>query len=223
MWVDTLIYSGWRSIRTIPKMTSIFLKSKRGATLSAIAILSLLFWLSPVAINPSPYRYEMSIILVFSIFLLWHQPPSVLFLGESSRQTGVVLGKFSSSVLPLRVVALLDHRRTGYLVGGFSILTDNLRTQSDYHWRQTVDDLADLLPTIILDARTDKEIVVKEVAMIYGNKNRLSRTYFISDINGNAPALAANGLSILSEGVRSIKPEEILDVVKEMKNVKNDR
>jgi hypothetical protein len=150
-----------------------------------------------------------------AIALLWLQPPCVLVLGASSRQTGRALALVSSASFPFRVVALLDHRRTGYVVGTFSPLTDNLRTESDHHWRSTVDGLADHVPLIVLDARTDTPIVVSEVKQIMERPGRRDRTIFVIGFDGQAPALEVHGVSPRAPDVRTLQEDELELAVKE--------
>jgi hypothetical protein len=209
MWLDTVTRWGLRSLRTAPLMATVFLRSKRGSTLTGVAVVCLCVWLSPFATQPSPYRYHMSVTLILTLIFLWLQPPCVLVLGASSPPTGRALALVSSALFPFRVVALLDHRKTGYILGSFSPLTDNLRTESDSHWRTTVDHLADHVPLIVLDARTDTPIVVSEVRQILGQPSRLHRTAFIVGAEGEAPALRAHGLSHESAVIRAVREEEI--------------
>jgi hypothetical protein len=137
-------------------------------------------------------------------------------LGESSSSTGKALGHVSCGVYPLRVVALLDLRRTGYVVGSFSFLTDSLRTESDQDWRNVVDSVADWVRLIVLDARTDSPIVVSEVGILVSRPDRLRRAFFVVGPDGEAPALAAHNLAADSPGIRSMQEEEIETVLKKV-------
>lgn len=214
IWVDTIIWWGFRSIRAVPMMAAIFLRSKRGSTSVGIVVVFLCFWFSPFAEHHSPYRFHMSAGLIFTVILLWLQPPCALVLGASSPPTGRALRAVSSVLFPFRVVALLDHRRTGYIVGTLPVFTDNLRTESDHHWRTTVDNLADRVPLIVLDARTDTEIVVSEIKQLLDKPERLSRTVFVVGPNGDAPALLAHDLSHNSAGIKTVTEESIGAVLK---------
>lgn len=220
LWVDTLLKCGLRSLGAVPMMLRVFGRSSRGATLTGVVVICLLFWLSPFATNPSPYRIHMSVFLVLVVAFLWLQPPYCLMLGESSHWTGRALGHVSCSVYPLRVVALLDLHRTGYVVGSFSFLTDSLRTESDQDWRNVVDSVADWVRLIVLDARTDSPIVVSEVGMLLSRPDRLRRAFFIVGAHGESPALAAHKLSADSPGIRSLREEEIKTVLKKVTEAK---
>jgi len=220
LWVDTLLKCGLRSLGAVPMMLRVFGRSRRGATLTGVVVMCLLFWLSPFATNPSPYRIHMSVLLVLVVALLWLQPPYCLMLGESSRVTGKAIGHVSCGVYPLRVVALLDLRRTGYVVGSFSFLTDSLRTESDQDWRSVVDSVADWVRLIVLDARTDSPIVVSEVGILVSRPDRLRRAFFIVGTHGEAPALAAHMLAADSPGIRSLREEEIETVLKKVVEAK---
>ncbi len=214
MWFDTLRHFGLRSLRSVPMMSKVFLRSKRGGTLTGLVVLCLGFWLSPFATYPSPYRYHMSATLVLTIIFLWLQPPCVLMLGASNRTTCQALQSVSLALFPFRVVALLDQRRTRYFVGSFSPFTDNLRTESDHHWRTTVDRLVDCVPLIILDARTDTPIVVSEVKLIIDKPERLKNTIFVIGSEGQAPALQAHGVTANSPGVQVVQDEGIKGALK---------
>jgi hypothetical protein len=109
---------------------------------------------------------------------------------------------------------MLDHRRTGYVSGGFSTFTDNLRIESDRLWRSFVDELADYVPLIVLDARTDNPIVVLEVKIILSKPERLHRTLFVVGPQGEAAALLANDRMSDSPGIHSAREEEITTVLK---------
>lgn len=207
MWLDMFLKGGVRSLYAVPMMIRFFGRSRRSSTLMGIMVFCLLFWLSPFAANPSPYRIHMSVTLVLTVALLWLQPPFALILGASSPSTGKVLGTVSSELFPLRVVGLL--RGTGYFAGAFSVLTDNLRTESDRDWREVVEQLSDSVALIVLDTRTESPIVAEEVQRIVFNPNRLGRTLFVVGPEGEAPALQANGLSIHSPGVKTVREEEI--------------
>ena len=156
----------------------------------------------------------MSVALVLTLVLLWLHPPFALMLGESAGHTGAALAALSSAAFPFRVVALLDPRRTGYMVGPFSVLTDSLRTESDRDWRAVVDRLADSVQLILLDARTDSPIVISEVQQIISKPERLRRTVFVVDADGNAPALSANSLCGDSPGIRVVREAEIRPIVR---------
>lgn len=215
MWLDTVVRWGPRCLRTLPMMGKAFLRSKRGSTLTGLLVISLCFLLSPFAAEPSPYRYHMSATLILTIVFLAFQPPCALMLGASSQLTGRALARVSSVLFPFRVVALLDHRKTGYILGSFSLFTDNLRTESDHHWRSTVDRLADHVPLIVLDARADSPIVISEVKQMLDRPARLNHTIFIVGSDGEAPALQYHGLDHASPAIQTIREEEIERKLKE--------
>lgn len=207
MWIDTIIMAGFSVIKVIPKMIRIFGKSLRGSILLGIIVLYLCFVLSPFASNPIPHRIDMSITLVATIILLWLQPPFSLFLGASTPDSKKALKVVSLGFYPLRVVAMLDNRRTGYFIGSFSTLTDNIRTVSDHEWRDIIKDMADSVHSIVVDARTESENVVEEVGMIYSSPDLLCKTIFIIGIDGEAPALAKNKININTPEVQTTNQE----------------
>jgi len=208
MWIDTLLLLGVRSILAVPSMALLFGKSKKGSTLLGIIVISLVFWWSPFAIEPSSYRLEMTIGLITSIMLLWLQPPAVLILAKSSQETADLVRMVSMAVHPLRVVALLDTKRTGRDMGTFSLFTDNIRTDSDREWQKVVDILLESVPAVILDTRTESPPVSHEVAKII-NSQRLKQTLFIVGPLGEAPALENNGYKSDSFGVYAVIKEDL--------------
>jgi hypothetical protein len=202
MWLETIFWVGWGCLRSVPMMADIFLRCWRGWVLLAVVAFCLWFWwLAPSAsTDPSPYRIEMSVALIVTIALLWLQPPFVLVLGVSAGRTGRVLGNVSAAMYPFRVVALLDTTLSGTTggVGAFSPLTDNLRTVSPDRWRSVVDSLADLVSIIVIDARTESELVVYEVGEMLRRPDRLRRTVFVVGSNGEAAALEAHNRTAAS-------------------------
>jgi len=202
LWFDTLRKSGLRALAAVPAMAGIFVRARRAGFLTGLVVVCLGVWLSPFAAEPSPYRYAMSATLVATVLLLALQPPYLLLLGASSPETGRSLAVVSTALNPLRVVGLLDQGRIGYVVGAFSPFTDNLRTVSDADWRGVVETLIDLVPVIVVDARTDRPVVVEEVGRLLARPDRLRKALFVTDPDGGAPALAAHGLTGRSPGLR---------------------
>lgn len=217
LWVDTLWILGLRSLRSVPAMLRIFGRSRRGNTLTAVTVVALLFWLYPGIKNPHPFRWLMSGILVATIAILWLQPPSALVLGQSNKATGRLLGSISSRLFPLRIVALLDWRRTGRHRGTFSHLTDCLRTDSDHDWRAVVDIVADMVPMIVLDTRSDSPVVSYEVGRIKSSPSRLARTFFVVEDDGRAPALETHGLTSNSDGVHGVTEKELEHILHQLR------
>lgn len=189
MWLDSLRMMGFRHLRMVPLLGRIFFFSKRGAILSAMIVLPLLYFWSPLTINSSPFQLQMSIAIVLVIVLLWTQPVCLLLLAESSQKTGRVLEQISSHLLPLRVVAMIDQDRTGCSLGGFSWFTDNPRTESEHEWRELVDQLSELVPNIVLDARTDNPVIIYEAKEILTHPERVTKAIFIVEDDGSALAL----------------------------------
>jgi hypothetical protein len=209
MWIDTIVYGGVAVLRSVPLMALIFPCCRRGRTLVTILVFCLCFWHSPYAKEPSPYKWEMTYSLVAAVLLLWLQPPYVLMLGASSEQTGSALERLSTAVFPFRVVALFDQSGTGRFRGSFSMLTDNLRTVHEHDWRPIVDHLNDLIPLIVLDARTDRPVVVYEAGEVLRVPSRLRRAVFIIGDDGAAPALAAHGRPSFSHGIVTTREKDI--------------
>lgn len=204
MWLDTLVTSGLRALGGVPVMARLLFASVRGKLLMQICVGSVLF----ITLTSSPYRVQMSVALTVTGLLLWLQPPFALLLGESSETTGRLLRELSSAAFPLRIVGLLDQRRLGYFVGSFSWLSDNLRTTSYWEWRAIVDELADLVPLVVLDARTISPLVADEVGEILGRPDRLRRTVFVVN-TAPAPALVAHGVTEASKDVRTVREGEL--------------
>ena len=215
MWLDTFLRCGWQSFRTIPMMAGTFLRCRRGWVLIMIVVVNLGVFFSPFAREPSPYRIEMALSLAVAVALLWLQPCFVLFLGVSNESSGTMLETVSRALWPLRVVALLDRQQTGPVRGGFA-LTDDLRTVSHQYWRTVVDWLADLVPLVVLDARTDRPAVVYEVGEILRRPDRLRRTLFVVGSQGEASALYAHGLTSHSPTLRAVWEDEVEAVLRRL-------
>jgi len=198
MWLDTLFSLGIRSICSVPKLALIFGKSKKGSTLLAIAGLSIVFWWSPFAVEPSPYRLEMTICLISSIILLWLQPPAVLILGVSSQETANLVSQISKTIHPLRIVGLFDTKRTGRLMGTFSLFTDNMRTESDREWEKVVELILYVVPLVVIDTRTISPPVIREVKRVMGNNQYRKKSLFVVGSDNKAPALEASGYTVKS-------------------------
>jgi hypothetical protein len=204
MWLDTLIAIGGRSLCTVPMMARLLFASARGRLLTKICLASALL----IAFSSSPYRGQMGVTLVVTGALLWLQPPFALMLGESSEATGRVVQELASA-FPLRIVSLLDQRRMSLPVGGRpSWLTDNLRTSSYWEWRAIVDEVADLVPLVVLDARTESPLVADEVGEILRRPDRLRRTIFVVD-STTAPALVTNGVAEGFHDLRMVREDEV--------------
>jgi hypothetical protein len=209
MWIDTLSHGGLRVLQALPTMAVVFLRCRRGRQLLAIVVFCIALWHWPFASELSPLRWQMTVSLVLVVALLWLQPPYVLMLGASSTVTGDTLARLSNSAFPFRIVALLDRERTGYHASSFSWLTDDLRTADERGWRALVDRLVDVVPVIVLDARTDRPVVVYEAERLLHRPERLERSTFVITEDGTAPALTMNGAEPGFPGLRILRPREI--------------
>lgn len=215
MWIDTLLHADITIRRFIPAMATIFFRSRRGRTLTLMVICSVANWYWPFRSEPLPYRREMTATVLIAVFLLWLQPPYALVLAASSRETGKLLKSFSVAAHPFRVVGLLDRQKLGFLprylwvMGAYSLFTDDLRVVDSHDWRRVVDRLMDLVPLIVLDARSDSAVVAYEAGEILRDPRRLERAVFVVRDDGSAPALAAHGKTRESPGIESIRIKEI--------------
>jgi hypothetical protein len=209
MCIDTLAHGGIRVLRTLPTMASIFIRCRRGRQLLAVAVACIAVWHWPFAEELSPLRWPMTVSLALAIGLLWLQPPYVLMLGASSGATGMTLSRLSNAAFPFRVVALLDRDRTGRHPSSFSWLTDDLRTVDERDWRSLVDRLVDVIPVIVLDARTVRPVVVQEAESLLNRPERLRRSTFVVTADGTAPALTMNGVQFGSSDLRVLRPDQI--------------
>jgi hypothetical protein len=206
MWIDTLMLSGPRSLRSIPMMGQIFMRSKRSAFIVLAVLLPLALFYPPFGTNPDPNKGIAAFFLVSAAALLWLQPPFVIVLGGSNPQTEKTISILSEGTFPLRIVAMLEFRGSrNYRLGGlgsFAPLTDNLRTSSDYEWKNTVENLIDLLPNVVLDTRTNSPSVAKEVRFILADRERMLRTIFVTQHDGQAPIFETLGISPHQDGIR---------------------
>lgn len=209
MWLDTIVKCGWRSLRVLPRMAMIFSRCRRTRILLVFLVLNLVNWLNPLFQMSIFQRIENIIVVAFAIGLLCLQPPYALLLGESNTVTGRVLKTVGLELYPLRVVALLDNSRTGSSLGSFSVFTDDLRTASDQEWKMLVEQLADIVQLIVLDARTDSPLVLEEVGLLECRPERLSRTLVIAGPKGESPSGFTQSLSSRSISMRTVCEEEL--------------
>ena len=194
-------------------MAVLFLRCRRGRFLLSTAVFCIAFWHSPFATELQPMRWEMTVSLLVVIGALWLQPPFVLLLGASSQETGRALGRLANASFPFRVVALLDRSRTGTQFSSFSWLTDDLRTVDEREWRWVVDNLIEVIPIIVLDARTTRPVVVEEARQLLRHDIRLKRSTFVIGADCLAPALVLNGVSSSFSGIRVINEGQIGNVL----------
>lgn len=197
-WLDTIRKLGTGSLALIPVMANVFFVSKRGASFFFILGLCTIFWWSPYAETRSSFAIEMTIIMYSSFFLLWLQPPGVLFLANANHDSGDALLKVSSLAFPLRTISMLDKKKLGkkFNMIPFILLTDDCTIESEYEWRTQVDKISKKIEHIILDARRPSESLSDEVILIAeANDGRIERTICIVNDDGSAPVIEILPLS----------------------------
>lgn len=124
-------------------------------------------------------------------------PPVILFLGVSSYEQFQTL-KLVQSSLPCLVVTLINQtedsilRRYARHYGGMGLdptspRYESLRTR-DGLWEQTVHDMMDMVPMVILDTRAVSEPVAQEAVWML-QPERLHKATFVTDEQRNAPVL----------------------------------
>lgn len=206
MWIDTLMLSGLGSLGSVPMMGKIFIRSKRSAFIVLAVLLPLAFFYPPFGTNPDPNKSSAAFFLVSAAALLWLQPAFVIVLGGSNPQTEKTISILSEGTFPLRIVAMLEFRGARkYGLGGlgsFAPLTDDIRASSDYEWKNTVENLIDLLPNVVLDTRTDSLSVAEEVRFILADRERMARTVFVTHQDGQTPIFETLGINPHQDGIR---------------------
>ena len=213
MWIDTLMLSGPSSLRAVPMMGKYFLRSKRSAYIVLIILLPLAAFYPPFGHNPDPSKHIAAIILVSTAAMLWLQPVFVIVLGGSNPQTENTISILSNATFPLRIVALVEFkgiRKYGVEgLGSFAPLTDDLRFHSKYEWKNAVERLIDLLPKVVLDTRTDSSAVAGELLFILADKDRISRTIFVTSHDGRAPIFEKLGISPHQKGITLVSEAQL--------------
>ena len=206
MWADTLMLSGFGSLRSVPMMGQIFIRSKRSSYLVLAVLLPLALFYPPFGHNPDPNKGIAAFLLVSAAALLWLQPAFVIVLGGSNPQTEKSISILSQGTFPLRIVAMLEFGGgLKYGLGGlgtFAPLTDDIRASSHHEWRNTVRRLIDLLPNVVLDTRTDSPSVAEEVLFILENRERILKTLFVTDDDGRTLIFETLGISPHQNGIR---------------------
>jgi hypothetical protein len=116
--------------------------------------------------------------------------PGILFLGSSSniesRRLLAVI-KRASSYRTITLIAPETHwlRRLVYFVSG-------LRARESDDWLAVVEQLATIVPVVVLDARTPTSAVIEEARYLF-QRGLHDRTLFVTAPDGSAPVLEAIG------------------------------
>lgn len=120
-------------------------------------------------------------------------PPVVLFLSASGAAPGHLFANVCRSIAPLRCVALLDPARMS-LASNMVVEADNLRTKMGSVWRSIVYELIEVVPAIVIDARSNSEFVSEEVFMVIASQ-REDKAIFVISEQGGAHALERQGIN----------------------------
>lgn len=201
-WLDTLRFGGINTIRHLPR--TLLLQGSGKRTLVILLFLPIAFY-SFVTEHRlwsalHPYAPNIALILFVGAFFYLFRPPSALILTTSSEGAKLLLNVASTTLFPLRTVALLDTKRVtlpAHMLG-----EDNLRTFNFSNWQSAVRVLMDTAPLIVIDGRTPSEVVAEEMGWIASSPSRLSKTIIITDDIGH---IHLWGGSLPTESIFAVK------------------
>jgi hypothetical protein len=142
----------------------------------------------------------------FSILSRCAQPPAVLLLGSSSPRTMELVKRFGATILPLRIVALVDYG-VPWRLNPLAWI-DNLRTSDWTAWKSVVISLIDLAPVVVIDTCGESRSVAQETSLML-EPNRIRKAVFLTDGLGEYPALSANGIDPYAHGLRLLTVDEM--------------
>lgn len=156
-------------------------------------------------------------------------PPIVLFLGVSSYEQFKTL-KRAQKTVPCLVVTLInqveesvlrqyDRHYRGMGLDSTGPRHESLRTR-DGLWEQTVRELIDMVPIVILDTRVVSDHVLQEAAWML-QPERLHQVTFVTDDEGNAPVLESilpKNEIYLEHRSRLVKEDELCDRISQFTN-----
>ncbi len=213
---------GWRCLRSASAMRRIALRTRDSAR---PAVLSRWYCALGVEIAVVLCVLGYGLQLAWSFpwvawgVYLWTvavTPPVVLLLSASNEATLALHKSLLQRLFPFRVVALLDvpDEWRQNLSNAAWLRLNCLRTSSDADWVQTVDDVLEIVPLVVLDTRVPSSGVVHEI-------NRVLRTalackaVLLTGPLGEHPALDAAGLAVHG-GLRLVTPEELAETVRSL-------
>jgi hypothetical protein len=146
-------------------------------------------------------------------------PPAVLLLGTSRPETVNLRERLERGLHPYRIIVLLDssviNSATHTPFQRNLLAWDNFRTTLKHDWLSVVLPLMDIAPMIVVDTRVASPCVIEEIRHTL-NTQLITKTIFLTGINGQAPALDSVG-----EIPSTLRPElsqedQIISKLKEM-------
>jgi hypothetical protein len=113
----------------------------------------------------------------FQFYLFWsvarYIPPSVLILGTSSPEFGVVVAKLRGSLHPHRIMEMLDSKEEADKNDHFpNNRLDNFRTTPNYAWEKVFQVLLDVAPVVLLDGRSSTTNLKYEAEIVAKTKHK---------------------------------------------------
>ena len=132
------------------------------------------------AYNKYIHLAVISGIVIVSLFLLYTEPPVVVFFGTSTRDGKKLFNKVAWNV-PGEPLSLLRPTMFSVFQLGY------IRTRQD-HWRRTVFELSELACLIVVDARVMSDLVVQEADWMLGPSTAF-KTVFVVGNDGSQPIL----------------------------------
>jgi hypothetical protein len=191
-WIETTGLRRRSSLRDIPVMLRLVLATKRGRVTFIPMLLGSVITVLQTSLGAYHKRIGLLVFcLAIMIFLL---PPGALVLGSSSRLSDRFFKITKRLMHPVRVVSLLEGNLFSVLALPGSGL-DNLRTINSAKWRLVVHQLIEITPLVIVDARFPTPLVCEEITHLL-DERRVSKTIFVVNEDGSAPAIEETGVNM---------------------------
>ena len=188
MWIDAFRIGGARVSKVFWRTLFLQFKSRRiKLTLFVLAsFIGVTAWQALAAPTlPNSYFLHTNATIVFGVVAGVFRPPIALALMPSGSRSNDFLSTTSLALFPLRVVNLVDRRRTGSVI--MSGDDDNLRSSAN--WESLVESLMDCVPLMVADGRYESDPVSKEIDWILRSRTRISKTIVVENDDGRSPIL----------------------------------
>jgi hypothetical protein len=138
---------------------------KRNLYLGGAAVLASWWFASPRPLAVA----VMAVSFLFFAFVRTSTPPAVVFLGTSD----IADLKWHWTLLfvarPLRVVSCLDPTNPQAPVGSWNLIFDCFRSPSTANWWETVQELLEWTPLVLIDGSVSTEDLQREVRSLLGS------------------------------------------------------
>ena len=200
VWRRTGRVYGALSTRQIVRSLQISLRTAGGFALLAACTMFFATIFSVTGPNVVP---PLPSLFYFSLGLLGLQrvalPPTVLFLGASVPQAGMLLHNLVRALGGLRIVQLLDPlaSRSGPALGETIIQTSS-RTGDALRWRDIVRTIGADVPIVVIDVRVATTAVAEELRWLV--RHHAAKTLFVvDDANKSGVSMTSDMAGVLPE------------------------